>query len=131
MKTIGHASLISGSRNVRTLTPVSRPRDRFWERRPICPRAGLRLTDRIGPASDVYSIGALLYALLTGQPPFRGRDTLETLSHVRERDPQLPRQLNPYAPRELELICLKCLEKKPADRYGGTTRWRTTWNTIC
>jgi len=73
--------------------------------------------DRVGPASDVYAIGALFYELLTGRPPFRGTTTLETLVQVRDHVPRLPRQFDPHIPRELELICLKCLEKNPDERY--------------
>ncbi len=73
--------------------------------------------DRVGPASDIYSIGALFYELLTRQPPFRGRTVLETLEQIREHDPKPPRQINPRTPRELEMICLKCLEKNPDKRY--------------
>jgi serine/threonine-protein kinase len=71
----------------------------------------------IGPACDVYALGALLYELLTGQPPFPGRDHIEVLLQVLECDPQSPRKLNSNVPRELEMICLKCLEKEPKHRY--------------
>jgi serine/threonine-protein kinase len=73
----------------------------------------------VGPASDVYSLGAILYAALTGQPPFTSDNPVEVILQVLERDPPLPRTLRPEVPRELEWVCLKCLEKAPADRYAS------------
>lgn len=69
--------------------------------------------------SDVYSLGATLYAVMTGRPPFQADNTLDTLLQVMDQEPVLPRRLNPKIPADLETICLKCLEKEASLRYAS------------
>jgi serine/threonine-protein kinase len=83
----------------------------------MSPEAAAGKVKEVGPVSDVYSLGAILYELLTGQPPFTGDSLLEVLRCVEQEIPQLPRVHNPRVDRSLEAICMKCLEKAPQDRY--------------
>jgi tRNA A-37 threonylcarbamoyl transferase component Bud32 len=71
----------------------------------------------VGPLADVYSLGAVLYACLTGRPPFQAANPLDILMRVQTDEPVRPAKLNPAVPRDLDTVCLKCLEKKPEGRY--------------
>ncbi len=87
--------------------------------------------ENLGPAADIYGLGALLYHILTGQPPFSSPSIAETLEQVRYQEPVSPRRLNLSIPRDLETICLRCLQKDPGRRYWSAEaladdlrRWR-------
>jgi WD40 repeat protein/predicted Ser/Thr protein kinase len=84
----------------------------------LSPEAALGTEQALSPASDVYSLGATLYHLLTGRPPLLAGSLAETLVQVREQTAVAPRLLNPAIPRDLETICTRCLEKDPARRYA-------------
>lgn len=85
----------------------------------MAPEQALGKNDEIGPAADIYSLGAMLYDMLTGRPPFEAATTLDTLMQAVTREPIPPRILQPGIPLDIDVICLKCLEKKPERRYAS------------
>jgi tRNA A-37 threonylcarbamoyl transferase component Bud32/tetratricopeptide (TPR) repeat protein len=95
----------------RTGDPIGTPRY-------MAPEQAAGRNDRIGPATDVYALGNLLYECLTGRVPFLAAIVVETLDQIRTADPPPPRRFQPSVPRDLETIALKCLAKEPEKRYA-------------
>jgi tetratricopeptide (TPR) repeat protein len=83
----------------------------------MAPEQAWGMVHEIGPRTDVTALGAILYELLVGRPPFKGETLLETVDQVRKQEPVAPRLLQPKLPRDVETITLKCLQKEPARRY--------------
>jgi TolB-like protein/Flp pilus assembly protein TadD len=105
------------ARLVETTDSVTRTREMLGTPSYMAPEQADGQTDRITNATDVYGLGAVLYHLLTGHPPFAGGTTYQTIRLLLETEPRPPRLLDPKLDRDLSTICLKCLEKDPQRRY--------------
>src|SRR5207245_9947229 len=85
----------------------------------MAPEQALGKTREVGPASGLYSLGAILYEMLTGRPPFRGETPVDTMLLVVSEEPTPLTQIHPDVPKDLETICLKCLQKEIDQRYAS------------
>ncbi len=85
----------------------------------MAPEQAYGSSHEIGPLSDVYTLGVILYELLVGRPPFKGATAWEVIEQVRSTEPTRPSEIEPRVPKDLETICLKCLQKDPSRRYAS------------
>ena len=109
----GLAKRLTGSTTSLTLTGEALGSPNFMP-----PEQAAGRPKAIGPASDVYGLGAILYYLVTSRPPFIADNLTAAVRQVQDQEPVSPRMLNPGVPKELETICLKCLQKEPSKRYA-------------
>ncbi|MBN9118442.1 MAG: protein kinase [Planctomycetes bacterium] len=112
----GLAKVLEGADESRDTTRTGEP---LGTPRYMAPEQAAAQHDRIGPATDVYALGTVLYECLTGQVPFVASSVIETLTRIRYGEPTSPRRLQPTVPRDLATICLNCLHKDPGRRYAS------------
>src|SRR5436305_4571925 len=107
------------ARLVESESTVTRTLDVLGTPSYMAPEQAVGNNAAVSSVTDVYGLGAVLYQLLTGQPPFAGGTTYETIKLLLETEPRQPRLLNPKIDRDVSAICLKCLEKDPKRRYSS------------
>src|SRR5207247_3594725 len=108
-----HLTEFGLARLVETESTVTRTMEVLGTPSYMAPEQAVGNNAAVGSATDVYGLGAVIYQLLTGQPPFAGGTTYETIKLLLDTEPRQPRLLNPKIDRDLSIICLKCLEKDP------------------
>src|SRR5881394_2290317 len=114
-----HLTHFGLARLVETESTVTRTLEVLGTPSYMAPEQAVGKNDAVSSVTDVYGLGAVLYQLLTGQPPFAGGTTYETIKLLLDTEPRQPRLLNPKIDRDLSTICLKCLEKDPKRRYSS------------